>query len=381
MNILIAMDGFLPGKKYGGPPVSIDNFCSLMKEDSCFIITKNHDFKDVVPYSGIEEGKWMHRENCTVKYLSDSNYNKEQFQSAIEECHPDIIYLQSLFQHCILSFLILSKAYHCKVFLAPRGELCAGAFKKKYKKIPYIAALKLARLLKNVHCQSTSGEETTAIHAILGIPTERIHFLTNVPSMLKKEYSYPKKKKGIGRFVFLSRIHPKKNLIGAISYFAHVKGNAVFDIYGPLEDEAYWNKCQAAIALLPPNVTVKYCGIVTHDEVHMCFSQYDAFLFPTFSENFGHVIVEALMVGCPVIISDQTPWNDVNEAGAGWAIPLNKPSDFSNALQKVIDADSDRYRVNAKSFASKKLNLEALKKDYEAVFHRDTKLSERRGEA
>ena len=44
------MEGFFPGKKYGGPPVSVLNFCRLMKEYSCYIVTKNHDLGETVPY-------------------------------------------------------------------------------------------------------------------------------------------------------------------------------------------------------------------------------------------------------------------------------------------------------------------------------------------
>ena len=47
------------------------------------------------------------------------------------------------------------------------------------------------------------------------------------------------------------------------------------------------------------------------------FSKYDVFLFPTKGENYGHVIFEALAGGCIPIISDQTPWNDIEQAGCG----------------------------------------------------------------
>ena len=44
MKVLIIMGGFFPGQKFGGPPVSVDNFCSLLKDDcDCFIVTSNHD--------------------------------------------------------------------------------------------------------------------------------------------------------------------------------------------------------------------------------------------------------------------------------------------------------------------------------------------------
>ena len=191
--------------------------------------------------------------------------------------------------------------------------MCVGAFKKKYKKVPYIAVLKTLGLLKNVHYQSTSDEETTAIYKILGAAKDHIHYLSNIPSVPAEKFAYEDKHPGTAKIVFLSRIHPKKNLLQALKYLHDIKGTVKFDIYGPLEDVGYWEMCQREIAQLPGNVTVEYCGLVAHDQVHKVFSRYDAFLFPTFSENYGHVIIEALISGCPAIISDQTPWQDLQE--------------------------------------------------------------------
>ena len=97
MKILIIIEGFFPGKKYGGPPVSVDNFCSLMKEHECFIVTTNHDLFDNVAYNDIHEG-WNNRDNSKVLYLSDAEYTKKTFRTIIEEIEPDILYLQGLFQ-------------------------------------------------------------------------------------------------------------------------------------------------------------------------------------------------------------------------------------------------------------------------------------------
>lgn len=371
MKVLIIMGGFLPGKKYGGPPVSVDNFCTLMKETAdCYVVTHNHDMGEKETYRGISRG-WNNRDNAKVLYLSDKEYCQSTFDKVIKEIQPDYLYLQGLFQQCVFPCLKLAKKHGIKVVLAPRGELCAGAFKKKYKKIPYIAFLRVCGLLKNVFYQSTSVEETIAIEKYLGASPERIHCLTNIPSIPQNLPLRPQKSKGVGSFVFISRILWKKNLLSAINYLAGVKGNVKFDIYGPKEDEGYWKECEKAISELPSNVTVNYCGVLSHDDIHKTFNQYDGFLFPTFSENYGHVIAEALVTGCIPIISDQTPWNDMNEAGAGWAISLDKKDDFIKAIQAIVDMDDQEIELKRKSIDSYlkiKLRMDELLVEYMSVF-------------
>ena len=367
MKILIIMDGFFPGKKYGGPPVSVSNFCSLMNEYECYIVARNHDNGDAIPYTEVNSG-WNKRDNCNVLYLSDDKYTKDIFEKVICEIKPNVIYLQSIFQSCVVSCLGLAKKHKVSVLLAPRGELCKGAFRKKYKKIPYICVLNALGLLKNVHFQSTSVEETEAIRKYLHAPYNMIHFLTNVPSLPLTQFPKYIKKSNFAQLVFLSRIHPKKNLIGALRMLSDVKGNVAFHIYGPIEDNSYWETCKNEILRLPSNIDVKYCGLVSHDEVHRIFSSYDAFLFPTFSENYGHVIAEALIVGCPIIISDQTPWNDVNEWNAGWAIPLDDRDAYVKAIQQIVDCNSDIYREKAKQYVAKKIDFEQMREENKKVF-------------
>ncbi|MDD3416769.1 MAG: glycosyltransferase [Lachnospiraceae bacterium] len=342
MRILIVMTGFFPGQKFGGPPVSVDNFCTLMKDYECFIVTRNHDMGDKTEYTNILPG-WNDRGNCKVKYFTDDKYKKHgyrTFEDVICEIKPDAIYLQGLFQNCIIPCLMLAKKYKIKILLAPRGELNYGAFKKKYKKLPYITFLKVFRLTKTIHFQSTSDEETECIMKWLSIDKDRIHFLTNIPSIPKQEYTHRRKESEMARIVFLSRIHSKKNLLFAIDCLKRVEGQVIFDIYGPIEDEEYWTKCEREIKTLPSNVEVNYCGLVSHEEVHSTFSKYDAFLFPTYSENFGHVIAEALLAGCPCIISDQTPFSNLEKYNAGWTIPLSESDRYVNAINTIVKNDN-----------------------------------------
>ena len=370
MRIMIVMAGYFPGKKYGGPPVSIENFCSLLAEHECFIICKDHDMDDSGRYPSIACG-WNGRPHCRVMYLSDSEYNYHTFERIAKEIRPDWLYMQGLFQACVLPCLRLAKNCHIKLLLAPRGELCGGALKRKaYKKFPYLFFLRFSGLLKNVVFQSTSDEETAAIVHYLKIPLSRIHFLPNVPSLPDKTYDHPRKEPGSGRFVFLGRIHPHKNILAAISWLHSVKSNASLDIYGPIEDQGYWGECLSEIRNLPKNIQVNYRGLIGHGQVHETMAKYDAFVMPTHSENYGHSIAEALVVGIPVVISDQTPWTDVNDFKAGWALPLNLPQEHVRAMQTIIDMNQEEMEVMRKAihgYLVSKLKINELHLNYNSV--------------
>jgi glycosyltransferase involved in cell wall biosynthesis len=102
------------------------------------------------------------------------------------------------------------------------------------------------------------------------------------------------------------------------------------DIYGPTEDVPYWEKCVQLIAELPSNIRVNYRGAVSSENVPGVFRQYDLFVFPTRGENFGHVIIESLNVGTPVLLSDRTPWR----------------ADADGAIE-VVDLDNEHAWIQA----------------------------------
>ncbi|EMF0633691.1 glycosyltransferase, partial [Enterococcus faecium] len=140
--------------------------------------------------------------------------------------------------------------------------------------------------------------------------------------------------------VFLSRIVPKKNLDYAIEILKTLDEEVSLDIFGPIEDKSYWEFCQKKISNLPANVKVSYKGSLNHEDIDTVFRNYDAFLFPTKSENYGHVISESLTNGCPVIISDRTPWNDIENGKEGYVCSLENIEEFRKAIKLLYKLSS-----------------------------------------
>ena len=70
------------------------------------------------------------------------------------------------------------------------------------------------------------------------------------------------------------------------------------------------------------------------------------------------------MAGCPVLISDRTPWRNLEQHGVGWTVSLSEPERFQAILQHCIDATEEEYQALAQRL---KVYREALLCDTIAV--------------
>lgn len=342
-TILILTEHYLPGYKGGGPIRSISNIVSNLGEHFSFkIITRDRDMADQSKYSGIEQNKWVKINGASVFYVSPMQLTPLGMLRIIKRTHFDAIYINSFFSFLFSIVPVLAikaKVLHkSPLILAPRGEFSEGALGiKKNKKTLYIKLAKAARIYNNICWQATSINEKNDIRKVLGDTAKIIKIVPNltpsplaISDLVDKLPSHKDKKLKI---IFLSRISRKKNLDYAIRILKKVVSNVEFNIFGVKEDLMYLNECKNLARGAPNNVSINFMGGLSHHKVSKKMGEHDLFFFPTRGENFGHVIFEALAAGTPVLISDQTPWKDIEEKGAGWQFPLNRTDLFISAIE------------------------------------------------
>lgn len=168
--------------------------------------------------------------------------------------------------------------------------------------------------------------------------------------------------------IFLSRINPMKNLDFLLNRLKNIKSKFFLDIYGPIDDKVYWEKCKTLIKGLPSNIKVSYKGAIHSSRVNKIIMKYSFFILPTRGESFGHVIYESLAAGTPVIISNKTPWshkqsNFLNIISLTnikkWENQLEAKSRYSK--QKIINISESAYKFTKTYSRDKKFSLQNKK--------------------
>ena len=329
------------------------NFVEQLGEEiKLKIVTSDRDLGDETPYHGVSANVWGRVGKADVRYVSPDKFSFFFVRQLMRDTTFDVIYLNSFFSYrgAIKPLLLrrLGMVRNVPVILAPRGEFSPGALAlKALKKRVFMRLSKMVGLYGGIIWQASSEVEARDIRRCFG--DELTIFVAPDIAPVVAPSSLPRREtiklRGKLDIVFLSRISRKKNLDGALRLLGNLEGDIRFNIYGPLEDSGYWAECEQIISELPQNVAVQYCGTVAHDNVLSVMGAHDLFLFPTLGENFGHVILEAFLAGCPVVLSDQTPWRGLADKRVGWDIPLSGLADFHSVLQRCVMMDEEEYKM------------------------------------
>lgn len=378
-KILLLTDWFPPAYKAGGPIRSTVNFAHAMSPNYAIsILSTNQDFGgDVID---VAPNKWIaFSEGIQVKYLSAETIKRKTINQEIKALKPDFIYLNSLYSiyfSMIPLLLNYQKRVGAKIVLAPRGMLQAGALQyKSIKKRGFLWLLKQINFYRGIYFHATDEQEKKDIINHLNISPTYIKVIPNFPLAVPKELPSRKKEAGDLRLVFVSRVSPKKNLAFLLERLLELStnGSITLNVFGPQEED-YWTVCENIIKRLPGNMDVNYKGSIVHDQILEVLQDHHFFLLPTHGENFGHAIFEAFAAGLPVIISDQTPWKNLQAKDIGWDIPLSEPAQFAKAIETAINMDQttyDQMSKAARQFATDFTEKSGLIEKYSALFSKD----------
>ncbi|NNL50491.1 MAG: glycosyltransferase [Woeseiaceae bacterium] len=147
------------------------------------------------------------------------------------------------------------------------------------------------------------------------------------------------------KVLFFSRIHPIKGIELLLEAWGNLRPRKWrLEIVGP-GDSSYIAQLKLRTIELGISGDVKFLPpVYGSDAKTRVLAAADLFILPSYSENFGSAVVEAMGSSVPVITTTGTPWSELQESNAGWWV---EPSieGIGFALQEAVRLSDDERRA------------------------------------
>jgi glycosyltransferase involved in cell wall biosynthesis len=246
-------------------------------------------------------------------------------------------------------------------------------------------------ILKRVYDRLLGAKELEGIHALIalqdterqqalahGVPEERIVIIPNGIDVKERE-AVPEKGSFRRRFgldpktpliLFLGRISKIKGtdmLIEAFARLQHVDAQLV--IAGP--DDGQLAAVREAINKQSLNGKVKLTGLLSGNDGLSALKDADLFVLPSRSDAFPFVILEACLMGTPMLITDRCQIADIVRDRVADVVPFDA-AEFARAMERLL-IDKERlwrYRENTRDLLEKSFSLRAVVDRLESVYNR-----------
>lgn len=318
--ILVAIDWYLPAYKAGGPIRSVSNLVAALGEDVDFrIVCGDRDLGASTPLP-VKPDTWYAAGRAEVLYLPKADWTETKWRRLLADIQPDRLYLNSLYSGPFSRLpWRVARTMGVPTTLAPRGMLGAGALSvKPWRKRAWLRWQQLRGHYDTLRWHASTEQEAEEIRA--WFPRADIQVALNLP--VPFDPTPPRRDPGHLRVLSVGRIHPIKNYpfgVALAEQLASADQRVHYRIAGPIEDAHEARR----LTTTDPNTVVELTGPVPPTETRELFNWADLVLVPSFNENFGHAVAEAVACGRPVLVSDQTAWSAMNPGPSVRCLPLD----------------------------------------------------------
>ena len=251
---------------------------------------------------------------------------------------PNLIHIHGCWKPHLFLVFIIAKIMSIKLVFSPHGMLDPYSFnQKKIKKL--FAWILYQKLLINFSDLVIVNSKIEKSNILNKININKKILVIKHGVLIDKSFRIKKSVNKKIKFIFFSRIHPSKNLHSIINIW---KNNYFFnkyelDIYGEITDQKYFRKINYHIK---NEKNINYKGVIKNS-VQKILVNYDVFLHPSESENFGLVILEAMSAGLFLIVNKKLDWKDLAKKGYCYNIIFNS----SNLIEKILILEKKKLKI------------------------------------
>lgn len=328
MRVLHVIGGLNP--KSGGPSRSVAGLCKALAEVGTEVAlfvheelgSRDADLGDCKLF----RGKGFGRRNARF-----------DFNAVLDEWKPEIVHIHGIWDLTRHQDVVICRRRGIPYIIAPRGSLDAWSLKQKKWKKRLALWLYQRRDLNNAIAIHTTCDVETAYVREQGCR----HNVLQSPNGVNLPLALPPARKAADGFraLFLSRMNCKKGVIDLVEAWGVVRPkNWVCELVytiGKEADKEYERQVRDRVEKLGLKDVFLFTGEMSDLAKWEAYRRADAFVLPTYTENFGIVVAEALYAGLPVLTTKGAPWKDLVDNRCGWWVDVGV-SHLEIALREMV---------------------------------------------
>ena len=333
--------------KNGGPSRSVPMLVKGLAEAGIDITLITQRTKDMNTH--VLEGT-----TAKLKVL-EAGYSDKEVENFLIAEKFDIIQIQSMWNLCYHRLVKLANKHRIPYIITPRGMLEPWSLSQNKWKKKLALMLYQMKDLQKAACIFTTAEMEAQHVRELGVKVP----ISVIPNGIDTDgYACRTSKDGVKKqILFLSRVHVKKGIERLIDAFDRLHKEFpdwTVAIVGNGEPE-YINRLRLKVYGLGVGESIQILDPVFGDAKLKLYQESSLFCLPSYSENFGMVIAEAMSCGIPAITTNGTPWQLLNgdcatmgasldmlseDKRTGWCIDLSVDN-LEKTLREAMSMDTD----------------------------------------
>jgi glycosyltransferase involved in cell wall biosynthesis len=286
----------------------------------------------------------------------------------------DVMHLHSVFLWPTWSAARIGKSAGVPYLVSPRGMLGRTVIngKSRLVKSGWIRLIEQKTLLDSSGLHVTADAETVEIKA-LGLRLPEIFCVPNGVNWPARHSSLTDGPlSGVPKpyALFLSRIDWKKGLDRLIEAWKWVPDLTL--LIAGNDEQGYQRKLEQLADDHQVRDRIRFLGPVSDEHKWALYENALMFVLPSYSENFGNVVAEAMAMGCPVVVTPEVGLaNLVKESGSG-VVTDGAPRPLAETIRSLLQ-DQPRRRLmgdRGRFTARRHLSCESSAIQMEAVYRR-----------
>lgn len=256
----------------------------------------------------------------------------------IRGIHPDVVHLHGVWSPYLAAFARTARAHGIPYVVAPHGMLEPWPLTVHTRRKSWALKTYQGRILREAAAiHATSQTEARNLRS-LGLTKAPIFIIPNAIDAPAGVHDTTKPVDGRRVLLFLSRVHPKKGLDILLRAWGELRPSD-WQLLIVGHGEPHYVQQLKRLCAKANIANVDFHSHVDGEAREAIFARSTAFVLPTYSENFGNVVGEALIRGLPVITTSGTPWSIVAEQNLGWYVEPDLES-LKGALTALFAAEA-----------------------------------------